>query len=256
MATCSDPVAEFEDVIKDYATGLLGRRTLRAVAGVSLRLEAGEVFGLLGPNRAGKTTLLKILLSLCQPTAGRVTRFGHSTADRRSLARVGYVHENLAFPRYLTAAGLLEYYGAATLVPYEDVRRRVPELLERVGLTDRRHEPIHQFSKGMIQRLGLAQALLNDPDLLVMDEPSEGLDLTGRRLVREVILDQRQRGKTVLLVSHLLTEVEQVCDRVGVLVAGRLVHTGPLSRLLHDPHTGGVRRLENALQAFYEAPAA
>ena len=248
-------VAEFEEVVKDYPFGVLGRRSLRAVAGISLRIEPGEVLALLGPNRAGKTTLLKILLSLCRPTAGRALRFGRPVDDLRTLAWVGYVHENQAFPRYLTAAGLLEYYGALTNVPYEDVRRRRPDLLERVGLADRSHEPIDRFSKGMIQRLGLAQALINDPDLLVLDEPSEGLDLSGRRLVRDLIQDLRGRGKAVLLVSHLLTEVERLCDRVAVVVAGRLVHVGPLSALLRNPHSGETQPLEQALQAFYENPS-
>jgi ABC-2 type transport system ATP-binding protein len=252
----SAPVAEFQEVVKDYPTGWMGCQKVRALDGVSLRVEAGEVFGLLGPNRAGKTTLLKILLSLCQPTSGRAMRLGRSVTDRRTLARVGYVHENQAFPRYLTAPRLLTYYGALTLVPFEDVQQRVPELLDRVGLCDRPHEPIEHFSKGMIQRLGLAQALLNDPDLLVLDEPSEGLDLTGRRLVREVVLEQRRRGRTVLMVSHLLTEVERVCDRVAVLVCGRLVHLGPVPNLVRDPHTGAARSLEDALKDLYESSAA
>ncbi len=249
-------VAEFEDVVKEYPTDLLRRRPLRAVAGVSFRVEPGEVFGLLGPNRAGKTTLLKILLSLCRPTAGRALRFGQSVADRRTLARVGYVHENQAFPRYLTAAGLLEYYGALSLVPYDEVCRRIPRLLDLVGLADRSREPIARFSKGMVQRLGVAQALINDPDLLVLDEPSEGLDWAGRRLVRELVAEQRRRGRAVILVSHLLTEVEQLCDRAAVLVGGRLVKVGPLATLLRDPSTGEVRGLENALQDLYEKACA
>jgi ABC-2 type transport system ATP-binding protein len=250
-----EPVAELDEVTKDYITGPLRRRRLRALDQVSLRLEAGEVVALLGPNRAGKTTLLKILLSLCRPTAGRAWRFGQSVAARTTLARVGYVHDNQAFPRYLTAAGLLTYYGALTLVPFEEVQRRVPILLERVGLADRAAEPIERFSKGMIQRLGVAQALVNDPDLLVLDEPSEGLDLGGRQLVRDLLVDMRRRGKTVLLVSHLLTEVQRVSDRVAVLVGGRLVHVGPLTGLTCDPGTGGSRPLELALQQLYETPA-
>ncbi len=256
MSHADAPIAEFEDVVKNYHVGLINRRTIRAVAGVNLRIEAGEVFSLLGPNRAGKTTLLKILLSLSRPTSGRVLRFGRPASERSTLGRVGYVHENQAFPRYLTAEGLLTYYGALTLLPSEDVRRRVPELLERVGLADRRRESINHFSKGMIQRLGLAQALLNEPDLLVLDEPSEGLDLDGRQIVRDVINDQRQRGRTVLLVSHLLTEVERVSDRVGVIMAGRLVFHGPLDLLLRETGTGHRRTLEQALESLYAKEAA
>jgi ABC-2 type transport system ATP-binding protein len=250
------PVVEFEAVVKDYPLGVLGRRQLRAVDGVSFRVEGGEVFGLLGPNRAGKTTLVKLLLSLCKPTAGALTRLGQPGTDRATLARVGYVHENHAFPRYLTATALLEYYGALSLLPEADVKARVPELLQRVGLADRAGEPIARFSKGMVQRLGVAQALVNDPELLVLDEPSEGLDLAGRQLIRDLAAEQRRRGRTVLLVSHVLSEVEQICDRLAVLVGGRLAYLGPLADLTRDPATGAARPLEQALRALYERPVA
>jgi ABC-2 type transport system ATP-binding protein len=240
--------AEFHNVSKVYSAGLWRRREVRALCDVSLRVERGEVFGLLGPNRAGKTTLVKVLLSLCRPTAGRVERLGRPLRDRSSLARVGYVHENHAFPRYLTAAGLLEFYGALSLMPYETVLQRVPQLLQQVGLADRDREPIARFSKGMVQRLGLAQALLNDPELLVLDEPTEGLDLAGRELMRSVVRDLRSRGRTVLLISHVLGEVEQLCDRVAVLVEGRLRHVGPLAELAASP-----RALEGALHDLYSA---
>jgi len=249
------PVAEFQNIIKEYRRGFW-RTPLHALQGVTLRIEAGEVFGLLGPNRAGKTTLLKILLSLCRPTAGQAFRFGRSVRDRRSLGRIGYVHENQAFPRYLSAAGLLHFYGALALVPYEEVRRRVPLLLQRVGLADRSQEPISQFSKGMIQRLSVAQAMINDPDLLVLDEPNEGLDLEGRLMVRELIAEQRRRGRTVLLVSHVLTEVQQVCDRVAVLERGRLIHCGDLKTLVSGVETDGVLPLERALQKLYQESSA
>jgi ABC-2 type transport system ATP-binding protein len=248
-------VVEFDQVSKSYPAGWLGQRLLPAVTDVSLRVEAGEVFGLLGPNRAGKTTLIKILLSLCRATSGKAARFGVSVADRGTLARVGYMHESQSFPRYLTAAGLLHYYGALTLLPESDLERRVPELLERVGLADRCREPIGRFSKGMVQRLGLAQALLNDPELLVLDEPTEGLDLNGRRLVLDAVAEQRRRGRTVLMVSHVLTEVERLCDRAAVLVEGRLVHLGPLPELTRDA-TGAARPLEQALQDLYAKVAA
>jgi ABC-2 type transport system ATP-binding protein len=165
------------------------------------------------------------------------------------LAGVGYVHENHAFPRYLSAAELLDYYGALSLVPPEVLRQRVPQLLARVGLADRRAEPISRFSKGMVQRLGRAQALVNDPKLLVLDEPTEGLDLEGRQLMREVVGEVRNRGGSVLLVSHVLGEVEQLCDRVGVLVGGRLVYLGTMADLLRG--ADGPRTLEQALQGLY-----
>jgi ABC-2 type transport system ATP-binding protein len=244
-------VAEFEGVSKVYRVGLLRRTAVQAVADVTLRVEVGEVFGLLGPNRAGKTTLVKLLLALARPTAGRVTRLSRPAADPATLARVGYVHENPAFPRYWNAAGLLEYYGAMTLMDEPTVRRRAHELLERVGLADRSREPIAGFSKGMVQRLGLAQALLNDPELLVLDEPAEGLDLLGRRLVRDVIGERKAQGRTVILVSHALSDVAALCDRVAVLVGGRLSHLGALAAL-----TGESRPLEQAMQDLYAGAVA
>ena len=248
--------AQFESVTKEYPARWPRGRRVRALEGVALTLGRGEVLGLLGPNRAGKTTLVKLLLSLCRPTAGRVTRLGAPADDRRTLARVGYVHENPAFPRYLTAAGLLGYYGALTRVDPDTLRRRVPELLERVGLADRRREPIARYSKGMLQRLALAQSLVNDPELLVLDEPGEGLDLHGRRLVVEVVQERRRRGGSVLLVSHAPAEVQRLCDRVAVLAAGRLVHDGPLSSLSgHEPPGGDARPLERALERLYEVAA-
>jgi len=222
---------------------VLPRRELPAVREVSLRVERGEVLGVLRPNRAGKTTLVKLLLSLCRPTAGTVRRLGQPLADRSTLSRIGYVHENHAFPRYLSASALLEFYGALSLTPYEVVRARVPKLLEQVGLADRGNEPIARFSKGMVQRLGVAQALVNDPELLVLDEPTEGLDLSGRQLLRSVVRDLKARGRTVLLITHVLTEVEQLCDRVAVLVGGRLKFAAPLAELS--------RPLEKALQELY-----
>jgi ABC-2 type transport system ATP-binding protein len=244
--------AEFTDVCRDYTTGLIPRRTLRAIDKVTFRMESGEVFGLLGPNRAGKTTLVKMLLSLCRPTSGQIVRLGQPVTDRSTLARVGYMHENHAFPRYQSARELLWCYGAMTLIPYERLGPRVDELLALVGLADRSSEPISRFSKGMVQRLGLAQSLLNEPDLLVLDEPTEGLDLEGRVLLRSVVERQRQSGKTVLLVSHVLPEVEGLCDRVAVLRNGRLVFLGKVVELTRDTE-GRQRTLEQGLRQLYEA---
>lgn len=226
-----EAVAEYRNVVKEYPQRWWGGPRLRALDGVTLRIVSGQVFGLLGPNRAGKTTLVKLLLSLCRPTSGEVRRLGRPAGDLRTLKAIGYVHENPAFPRYLSAWALLEYYGALSLLTEETVRRRVPELLEMVGLADRCKEPIARFSKGMVQRLGLAQALLADPELLVLDEPSEGLDLHGRQLVRERIAARKRAGKTVLFVSHVVPEVEAVCDRVAVLRGGKVAFEGDLDEL-------------------------
>jgi len=245
------PVAEFVDVAKIYRSPLRRRRTVEALKGVSFRVEPGEVFALLGPNRAGKTTLLKILLGLSRPSGGDTRRFGRSISSRETLSSVGYMHGNQAFPGYLTATCLLEFYGGFSGIPQRSLRAKVPALLERMGLADRAREPIARFSKGMVQRLALAQSLLNDPELLVLDEPMEGLDLNARLLLHEIIEEQRSEGKTVLLVSHALEEVARICDRVAVLVEGRLAYLGGVDPLLHDPATGEERSLQDALSPFY-----
>jgi ABC-2 type transport system ATP-binding protein len=244
-------VAVFENVGKMYPTGMLGKSGVQAVKGVNLHVPRGVVFGLLGPNRAGKTTLVKLLLSLCRPNEGKITRLDKPAIDVSTLARVGYMHENQNFPRYLTAVELLNYYGGLSLVAVEKLKSRVLELLNLVGLADRKDEPISRFSKGMVQRLGLAQALLNEPELLILDEPTEGLDLLGRQLLRKVIAAQKARGATVLIVSHVLSEVEQTCDRVAVIVGGRIVKVSNISDLLKDPKTGQTQTLEQVLQPIY-----
>ena len=213
-------VAEFDNLTKIYRSSGWPRREVRALNGVTLSVETGEIFGIVGPNRAGKTTLIKVLLSMCRPTAGRVRRLGAPLWDRSTLARVGYVHESQAFPNYLSARQLLEYYGALAFVPGPLARRRGGELLERFGLADRASEPIRRFSKGMLQRLALAQALVNDPELLVLDEPSEGMDLVARRLLDEVLGERKSLGHSAILISHALNEVERRCDRVAVIRGG------------------------------------
>jgi ABC-2 type transport system ATP-binding protein len=248
----TDQVAEFIGVSKTYkAPFFRGGQIVHALTDVGFRVERGEVFALLGPNRAGKTTLVKILLGLCHVSGGQVWRLGKPLRERGTLARVGYMHENQAFPRYLSATALLKLYGTLSWIAPEVLDKRIPPLIDKVGLTDRAHEPIARFSKGMVQRLALAQALLGEPDLLVLDEPTEGLDLGGRLLLREVAAEQRRRGKTVLIVSHVLGEVEQACDRVAVLVEGRLAHIGPLADLLRAPDSDGQRSLESALKPIY-----
>jgi ABC-2 type transport system ATP-binding protein len=245
--------AEFVDVSKAYRPPVGRGPAIQALREVSLAVEPGEALAILGPNRAGKTTLLKTLLGLCHASTGRVFRLGRPLSDRGTLARVGYMHENQAFPRYLTARGLLEFYGRLSLIPPVLLKSRVPALLDKVGLTDRASEPIGRFSKGMVQRLALAQALLTEPDLLVLDEPLEGLDLTGRQSLQDLIVQKRNAGKAVLVVSHALGEVAEVCDRLAVLVSGRLAHLGKLAPLLRDPRTGGARSLEAALATIYRS---
>lgn len=245
------PIAEFIEIAKTYRSPLRPGRDVEALKGVSFRVEAGEAFALLGPNRAGKTTLLKILLGLCRPTGGDARRLGRPLDDRETLTSVGYMHGNQAFPGYVTAAKLLDFYGSFSGIPRRVLREKIPALLERMGLADRAREPIARFSKGMIQRLALAQALLNAPDLLVLDEPMEGLDLNARNLLHQIVDEQRDEGKTVLIVSHALEEVAQVCDRAAVLVGGKLAHLGEIADLLQDPATGRERTMQDALAPFY-----
>lgn len=243
------PAVTFDRVEKTYRPHPFARTGLLAVRGVSLSIPQGSCFALLGPNRAGKSTLLKMLLSLATPTAGVVLRFGEPAKVKATLGRVGYMHENHAFPRYHTARAVLSFYGGLSGVPAEQLPTKVDLLIQKVGLADRADEPIHRFSKGMVQRLGLAQAILNDPDLLILDEPTEGLDLTGRKLLREVVRGMKSAGKTVLLVSHVLPEVDELCDRAAVIVAGRIAFDGTLDQLKSG------RSLEDALTTIYERGA-
>lgn len=243
--------AEFRHVTKVYP-GRWPRRPVVALDDVSLTVPWGQVFGLIGPNRAGKTTLVKILLSICHASDGRYMRLEAPGSDRSTLAQVGYVHENPAFPRYLSARQVVQGYGRLSGLHGELLHRRSGELLERVGLADRDHERIAQFSKGMLQRLALAQALVNDPQLLVLDEPSEGMDLPARRLLDEVIRERRAQGHTVILVSHALADVERLCDRVAVLRGGRLAFEGTVDELAGHSTSGAESSLESAVEPLYE----
>ncbi len=238
--------AVFENVQKDYILSPLSRRKITALRGVSLSIPAGSVFALLGPNRAGKTTLIKLLLSLARATSGSIVRLGQPSSERATLGRIGYMHENHAFPRYLSASEVLHFYGGLTGLSSSELPQRVESLLVRVGLADRKDDRIANFSKGMVQRLGLAQAMLNEPDLLILDEPTEGLDLTGRKLLRSIVRETQAAGKTVIMVSHVLPEVEELCEDLAVIVSGRIAHQGKLNDL-----TSG-RNFESALNDIYE----
>jgi ABC-2 type transport system ATP-binding protein len=245
------PIAEFHRVSKSYPSPFKRGCSVQALSDISFSIEPGEIFAILGPNRAGKTTLLKILLGLCQASSGHALRFGQPLSCRGSLARIGYMHENPAFPRYLTAKRLLEFYGVLTGLAAATLKTRSSQLLDAVGLSDRAHQPISRYSKGMIQRLALAQALLGDPELLLLDEPTEGLDLHARQLLWDTITRFRDTGKTVILVSHSLADVAQVCDRVAVLVQGRLAYLDSLDALVNGQSAGPSLSLESALEPIY-----
>src|SRR3989304_2296022 len=212
-----------------------------AVRGLTLEVQQGEVFGFLGPHGAGKATSLKMLLALVAPTSGNAKLLGTPIGDRAARARVGFLPEHFRFHDWLTAAEFLRLHGQLYGMTADRLMQRIPELLELVGLTQFRDKQLRTFSKGMLQRIGLAQALLNDPALVFLDEPTSGLDPVGRRLVRDIIRDLRARGTTVFLNSHLLSEVEITCDRVAFIKHGEVIRASELQTLV-DGETSVVIR--------------
>ncbi len=202
-----------------------------AVKGLTLQVEQGEVFGFLGPNGAGKTTSIKMLLGLVTPTSGTGSLLGAPLGDRASLARIGFLPEHFRFQEWLTANEFLELHGELLGMISRDLNHRRDELLERVGLTEFRHKQLRTFSKGMLQRIGLAQALMNHPALVFLDEPTSGLDPVGRRLVRDIIHELREGGTSVFLNSHLLSEIEVTCNRVAFIRHGEVVRIMEMSAL-------------------------
>jgi ABC-2 type transport system ATP-binding protein len=228
------PALEAIDLHKSYRKGLLGRARQVALRGVSFRVNRGEIFGLLGQNGAGKTTFIKIALGIARRTAGQATMLGFPAGDRRARKMVGYLPENLRVPRHLTGYTALEYYGGLSGVSRGEVYRRAPELLEMVGIATRAKDNVATYSKGMLQRLGLAQAMLHDPELYILDEPTDGLDPMARAQMRGYLTDLKKRGKTIFLNSHILQEVELVCDRVAILHQGVLQKVGDVQDLRRE----------------------
>jgi ABC-2 type transport system ATP-binding protein len=221
-----------EGLTKDYRVGFWRPRPYRALDRLTLAVEPGEVFGFLGPNGAGKTTTLKLLMQLVFPTSGTATILGRPPGDPSMKRRIGFLPENPSFYDHLTAEELLAYFAALFGYRGAERRRRVARLLDLVGLGAERRLPLRKFSKGMVQRVGLAQALLNDPEVIFLDEPMSGLDPLGRRDVRALILSLRDEGRTVFFSSHILADAEALCSRVAVLARGRLMTSGRLSDLL------------------------
>jgi ABC-2 type transport system ATP-binding protein len=248
----SDAIVEVADLRKTYSEGLIFRRRVEALRGANLTVRRGEIFGLLGPNGAGKTTLIKVLLGIVRKSQGTARLFDRPAGDRAARRRVGYLPESHRLPRHLTANTALEYYGGLSGLSQREIRRRRPELLRLVGLEKWGKTSVAKFSKGMQQRLGLAQAMLHDPDLLVLDEPTDGVDPAGRADIRRILKGLKDRGKTVFLNSHLLQELELVCDRVAILGKGRVVRTGTLDEV-RQLTAGG--RLEVVLQLEGDPPA-
>ncbi|WP_425616049.1 ABC transporter ATP-binding protein [Anatilimnocola sp. NA78] len=211
-----------EKLSKTYVEGVVLRKKREALREISFEVGQGEIFGLLGGNGAGKTTFIKILLGIIRRSQGKAALLGYPAGDIRGRRRVGYLPENLRVPRHLTALTALEFYGHLSNVSSSVIRQRRGPLLEKVGLAARAKDPVRNYSKGMLQRLGLAQAMLHDPDIFILDEPTDGLDPLARSQVRGYLADLRQQGKTVFLNSHILQEVELICDRVAILDKGTL----------------------------------
>jgi len=225
------PVIQTVELTKVFRD-LWHRVKARAVWNLSFRVERGEVFGLLGPNGSGKTTTIKILLGLLFPTRGRVAVLGRSPRDVRAKAQIGYMPEEANLYRFLNAGETLDFYGRLFNFGGAERSRRTDALLDLVGLRKERRRALSEYSKGMTRRIGLAQALVNDPELLILDEPTAGLDPIGTREFKDLILELKRRGKTVLLCSHLLADVEDVCDRIGILYGGALQAEGEVGELL------------------------
>lgn len=223
------PAIEVRGLKKTYTSGLVFKKYYEALKDVTLTVNRGEIFGLLGANGAGKTTFLKIILGIIRKSGGEAMLLGHQAGSRDSRQRVGYLPEHLRVPRHLTGYQALEFFGNLSNVPTSVVRQKRGELLETVGLAERAKDNVKQYSKGMLQRLGLAQALLHDPELLVLDEPTDGLDPHARAEMRQVIRDLQKRGVTVFLNSHLLAELEMICHRVAILDKGNLRYCGDVA---------------------------
>lgn len=226
----SEAMIELSELCKTFYVGFR-RRRVDAVCGLSLRVEPGEIFGLIGPNGAGKTTTIKMLTGLIRPTSGQMKMMGYDGFDRRCSRRLGYLPEISYYYESLTAAEILDFYAKLYGIS-ENRREKVDYWLERVGMTYARNKRLGQFSKGMVQRIGLAQALIGDPSLVILDEPQSGLDPIGRRDVADIIRECQQQGKTVFFSSHILPDVERLCDRVGVIRKGKMEVVGTLHELL------------------------
>ena len=229
--TESNPAVEIRNLVKDFQTSFK-REPLRAVDDVSIRIMPGEVYGLIGPNGSGKSTTMKALLGLVAPTSGRCAIFGKDSLEVDSRNEVGFLPENPYFYKHLSGKETLEFYGKLCGISGKGLRARVGELLELVDLTEAGERRIGGYSKGMLQRIGLAQALIQEPRLVILDEPTAGVDPVGSRQIRDLIFTLKGRGITVFLCSHLLEQVQEVCDHVGIIFRGKMVREGRLEDLI------------------------
>lgn len=220
------PAIEIEKLTKEYPFGFLHLQKKTSLEGLTLQVETGEVFGFLGPNGAGKSTTIKLLMGLIFPTSGHARMLGKPTTDIEMHRHIGYLPEQPYFYDYLTATEVLDYFAKFYDLSAADRRERVQRMLKKVGLETAGKIQLRKYSKGMLQRVGLAQAILHDPQLVVLDEPMSGLDPVGRREVRDIILELKSAGKTILFSTHILSDAEMLCDRVGVIVGGKLQGVG------------------------------
>ena len=226
-------VLEIDDLHKAFKVGFIPKRR-EILKGVSLSVEAGEIFGYLGPNGAGKTTTLKCVLSLIFPDRGKIRIFGHPPLSARAKENLGYLPENPYFYDYLTAAEFLDFYARLFGLRKKEKVEKIDSLLRLVGMEKARDLQLRKFSRGMLQRVGLAQALINDPALLFLDEPLGGLDPLGRKELRDIIVRLKKEGKTIFLCSHILQDIEMICDRVAIIVGGRVISQGALQSLISE----------------------
>jgi ABC-2 type transport system ATP-binding protein len=239
MSSYPEPVISVTRLSKTYRTGLRMKR-VQALNDISLEVEKGEIFGFLGPNGAGKTTLIKILMGLTEPTSGTALVLGRAPRDAAAKARLGFLPESPYFYDHLTAREFLGLAARLSSVPKSEAEGRVTGLLRQLRMEKSADIQMRGFSRGMLQRMGIAQALVADPELVVLDEPMGGLDPIGRKEFRDIIVDLRERGKTVFFSTHILSDVEMICDRVGIVIEGRMVEVGRLSEIL----TGDVESIE------------
>ncbi|MDP2302790.1 MAG: ABC transporter ATP-binding protein [Ignavibacteria bacterium] len=223
-------IIKIENLSKSYSS-LKRKNNVLALDNVSLSVERGKIFGLLGQNGAGKTTLVKILLGLTHPTEGRFSLFGDSTNNYKNKKRIGYLPENHRFPNFLTAYQVLYYLGLLSELNYDGLKRKIFEALELVGLKGVEKKKVKTFSKGMMQRLGIAQAIIHNPDLIFLDEPTDGIDPIGRKEIRDILVRLKNENKTIFLNSHILSEVELITDNVAILHQGKLIKQGSISDL-------------------------
>lgn len=244
----AEPVFRVRGLLKTFRVGFF-RKKVEAVRGIDFEVSRGEIFGLLGPNGAGKTTTLKMALGLIFPMAGTIELFGETKRTAATMRRIGYLPENPYVYQYLLPLEFLDLCGRLCDMDGPTRRKKSQAMVERVGLADALDRPVGKFSKGMMQRIGLAQALLHEPELLILDEPMSGLDPIGRREVRDLILEQRDQGRTVVLTTHILSDVEKLCDRVGIMKRGKMEHIKTIDELL----TPGAETLEDL---FLEDPIA